>query len=128
MPFDPSDYATAMIVFRHYIRIDEDSNVIEGWSDAIFPRRDTSEAIVLPGSYSYQFRLTPDGEENPPLFNEVGVPLYLWTGEEVLPRDELVIQMETQAVYDRINASSWRDAVVTKGEIHDVLVAAKNSI
>lgn len=97
MPFDPSDYAMAMIVFRHYIRIDEDSNVIEGWSDAIFPRRDTSEAIVLPGSYSYQFRLTPDGEENPPLYTIDGIPLYRWDGESVIPRTEEEIAADRAA-------------------------------
>lgn len=71
---------------RHYIAVDEQGRITEGWSDGPHPGRDTSGAICIDGEGGYQFRLLPGGEENPPLSAEDGVPLYRWDGETAVPR------------------------------------------
>ena len=71
---------------RHYIAVDEQGRIVDGWSDGPHPGRDTSGAICIDGEGGYQFRLLPGGEENPPLSAEDGVPLYRWDGETAVPR------------------------------------------
>ena len=71
---------------RHYIAVDEQGRIVDGWSDGPHPGRDTSGAICIDGEGGYQFRLLPGGEETPPLSAEDGVPLYRWDGETAVPR------------------------------------------
>lgn len=78
-PFEPA-------YNRHYITTDAQGRIIDGWSDGPHPNRDTSGAICIDEQGGYQFRLTPGGEENPPLYDMAGVPLWRWNGEQVLPR------------------------------------------
>lgn len=68
---------------RHYIRLDEAGNIVEGWSDGPQPGKDTAEATLLREDGGYQFRLFEGGEENPVLWDEYGVPLYRWDGEVI---------------------------------------------
>ena len=60
--------------YNHYITIDERNRIINGFSDAFRQPSDTDICINEQGGY--QFRLFPDGEENPMLFTENGIPLY----------------------------------------------------
>ena len=69
---------------KHYILLDGESRIVEGWSDGPFPGKPTDEAICINGQGGYQFRLSPDGEENPALIDETGAHLWKWAGE-VLP-------------------------------------------
>ncbi|MCI8624642.1 MAG: hypothetical protein HFG26_13420 [Provencibacterium sp.] len=71
---------------RHYIRIDSKSCITTGWSDGPHPERDTLDAICINEQGGYQFRMFPDGIENPPLNTEDGIPLYRWDGKQVQPR------------------------------------------
>ena len=64
---------------RYFIRIDADSNIIHGFSDAFEQPQDSD--ILINAQGGYQFRLYPGGEENPPLRDEYGVLLYYWDGE-----------------------------------------------
>lgn len=61
---------------KHYITIDSQGRIIDGWSDGPFPNKDTSQAICINKKGDYQFRLFPDGEENPSLYNFDGTHLY----------------------------------------------------
>ena len=63
---------------RHYILLDTTDNIIDGWSDGPLPNRDTSQTICINEQGGYQFRLFPDGEENPPLYDFDGCPLYCY--------------------------------------------------
>lgn len=73
---------------RHYITTDAQGRITDCWSDGPHPERDTADAICINEQGGYQFRLTPDGPENPPLWGMDGVPLYKWDGSQVVPRTE----------------------------------------
>ena len=65
---------------EHYIATDTRGRITDGWSDGPFPDRDATDAICIEERGGYQFRLAPDGEENPALYTEDGVPLYRGDG------------------------------------------------
>ena len=76
----------------HYIRTDDNSNIIQGWSNGPQPHIPTNDAITLTTEGDYQFRLFPGGEENPQLTDALGIPLYHWDGRQVITRTETEIQ------------------------------------
>ena len=76
---------------RYYITTDSQGCITAGWSDGPHRDRDTSAAICICAEGGYQFRLTPMGEENPPLYTMDGLPLYRWDGEAVIQRTEAEI-------------------------------------
>lgn len=71
---------------KHYIMADGQSRIIDGWSDGPHRGRDTDNAVCINERGGYQFRLFPDGEENPPLLDMDGIPLYKWDDAQALPR------------------------------------------
>ena len=72
---------------RHYITINDRGEIISGFSDAF--RQPSENDICINEQGGYQFRLFPDGEENPSLFDGMSmIPLYKWDGEKVVPRTE----------------------------------------
>lgn len=79
--------------YNHYIQIDVMSYIRSGWSDGPYPEIDISDAISI-GVGSYQFRLFPDGEENPNLFTHDMIPLYKWDGTQVVVRSEEEIEAD----------------------------------
>ena len=79
---------------RHYIAVDEQGRIVDGWSDGPHPGRDTSGAICTNGEGGYQFRLFPGGEENPPLSAEDGVPLYRWDGGKAVFRTQAELEAD----------------------------------
>ena len=80
---------------KHYITIDDQGRVTDGWSDGPHPDRDTTDAICINEQGGYQFRLYPGGEENPPLHTMDGIPLYKWDGEKVVARTKDEIEMDS---------------------------------
>lgn len=80
---------------RHYILLDGEQRIIEGWSDAIFPTKPIEDAICINNEGGYQFRLFPNGEENPALFDfEDMIPLYKYNNGEVIKRTAEEIEAE----------------------------------
>lgn len=73
---------------KSYITTDSQGRITSGWSDGPHPERDTSAAICINDQGGYQFRFTPGGEENPPLYTMDGIPVYRWDGAQVLPRTQ----------------------------------------
>lgn len=73
---------------KHYITTDTQGRITDGWSDGPHPDRDTTGAICINEQGGYQFRLSPGGEENPPLYTMDGIPLYRWDGELVMARTD----------------------------------------
>ncbi|MDE6588985.1 MAG: hypothetical protein K2K53_01295, partial [Oscillospiraceae bacterium] len=71
---------------RHYITADAQGRITDAWSDGPHPERDTAGAICITEQGGYQFRLFHGGEENPPLYDMDGIPLYRWDGECVIVR------------------------------------------
>lgn len=88
---------------KHYITVDGKNRILSGWSDGPHPDRDTAGAVLLTDKGGYQFRLRPDGEENPMLADMDGVPLYKLedgypvrrTGEEI-EADRAAIQWKSE--------------------------------
>lgn len=81
-------------LYGHFIFTNEDGSIIRGWSNAIFPDINIEGMICINDNGSYQFRLSPDGEENPRLFTEDMIPLYKWDGEKVVSRTEEEIEAD----------------------------------
>ena len=72
----------------HYITVNAEAHIIDGWSDGVRPDKPTDGAILLTAQGGYQFRLFPDGYENPPLYNYYGIPLYKFTKGKVMWRTD----------------------------------------
>lgn len=83
---------------KHYIITRADGAIIAAWSDGPHPEKDTASAICINDKGGYQFRLYHDGEENPPLYDMDGIPLYKWDGEQVVPRTEEEIEADRAAI------------------------------
>lgn len=79
------EYNSKQFYNQHYIEVDSSNNVISGWSNGPYPNRDISKAICINKQGGYQFRLSPNGEENPPLFDTNGIPSYKYEDGEIRP-------------------------------------------
>lgn len=73
---------------KHYIDVDDRGRIIGGFSDGPHSGKSADGYILLRSDGGYQFRLYPDGEENPSLWDMDGIPLYKYEGGEVVPRTE----------------------------------------
>ena len=85
---------------RHYVLVDPQNCITFGWSDGLDSNHDVSKAICINEQGSYQFRLFPDGEDNPRLLTLDGIPLYKWDSEnhKVLKRTNEEIENDRQAL------------------------------
>ena len=79
---------------KHFIRIDTESRIIAGFSDAF---QQPQDGDILLHEAGYQFRLFPGGEENQPLFTDDAIPLYRYDNG-VIPRTEQEIQADRDAL------------------------------
>jgi hypothetical protein len=103
---------------KHCIRVDADKNIISGWSDRMSPGRVPADDDIFLHMGMTQFRLTPDGPENPPLtasaIGKVGtVYLYRYPDGKVCKKTEEEIEAETRALPDTpapgpTNDDMWR--------------------
>lgn len=96
---------------KHYVRIDKNNNIVEGWSNGPHNNRPvTEEDILINDKGGYQFRLIIDGElteENPPLFDGMTmIPLYKLDGEKVVKRDSEDIEAEKEAIAEKQRISA----------------------
>lgn len=80
---------------QHYIKIDEQGRIVEGFSNGPHPKKDATKAICINEKGGYQFKLFPNGEENPMLFDNNGIPLYKWEENQVKIRTANEIQKDT---------------------------------
>ncbi len=83
---------------NYYILIDSQGRIVDGWSDGPNSGRETANAICINNKGSYQFRLSPDGEENPALYDMDGIPMYRWDGEKVVIRTDKEIEADRAAI------------------------------
>lgn len=82
---------------KHYITTSPGGFISDGWSDGPHGGPFSPAAICINDHGGYQFRLFPDGEENPSLYTIDGIPLYRWDGESVIPRTEEEIAADRAA-------------------------------
>lgn len=80
--------------FRHYIAVDAKGRITDGWSDGPHPEKNVEGAVCIREKGGYQFCLDPDGEENPPLYDMDGIPLYRWDGENAILRTQEELEAE----------------------------------
>lgn len=84
---------------KHYIDVDDRGRIVDGWSDGPQPQRQpTEQTVQLTDQGGYQFRLHPDGEENPALWDMDGIPLYKYEDGEVLERTQEEIEADRAAL------------------------------
>ena len=83
---------------KHYIVVDTQGRIVDGWSDGPHRGRPMDGAICINEEGGYQFRLRPGSEENPPLHTMDGIPLYRWDGEQVVARTEAEIAADRAAL------------------------------
>lgn len=83
---------------RHYITVDDNGNIINGWSDAFPAPKNAENSICINEQGGRQFRLFPNGEENPNLYDEDGIPLYKWDGIKVVKRADKEIEADKMAL------------------------------
>lgn len=83
---------------HHYIIIDNQNRIVDFWSDGPNPTKDIANAICINDRGGYQFRLSPGGEENPPMYDEDGISLYKWDGHQVISRTEQEIETDRAAI------------------------------
>lgn len=82
---------------KHYITVDEQNRIVNGFSDAFHRPSDTDICINEEGGY--QFRLFPGGEENPPLHEwQHMIPLYKYENGEVVKRSNDEIEADISAL------------------------------
>ena len=114
---------------KHYIEVDSESRIVFGWSDGIQPDRDTSAAFCINEQGGYQFRLFPDGEENPALYTMDGICRYVWDGEQCVLRSEdeldadrkarepvLTPAQEREKAYNTLAVIQWDGNMITVTE------------
>lgn len=83
---------------KHYITVRQDGAITDAWSDGPNPKKDTTNAICINHKGGYQFRLYPGGEENPPIYDIDGIPLYKYVDGEVVPRVNEEIEADRAAI------------------------------
>lgn len=105
---------------KHYAAVDGRGRIVEGWSDGPYPSKDTAGAVCINQEGGYQFRLTPDGEENPALFDRYGIPRYkLVEGtpvertEEELAADRAALPAPGATQAERLEAQVTYTAMMT---------------
>ncbi len=82
---------------KHYITADALGRIVDGFSDAFRHPAETDICINAQGGY--QFRLFPDGEENPELYTMLhDVPLYKYEDGEVVKRTAEEINADIAAI------------------------------
>lgn len=95
---------------KHYITVDEQNRIVNGFSDAFHQPTDTDICINERGGY--QFRLFPGGEENPFLHDRNdGIPLYKYENGEVVKRTAEEIEEDRLTLAEEENAPSWNDQI-----------------
>lgn len=116
-------------MFKHYIRTNDQNHIIDGFSDAF--RQPTETDICINEQGGYQFRLVINGElteENPPIFEGFGIPLYEWNGEVVrraekdLEADRLAEQKKMEKAREEAERNSPQAQIERLSEALDELI------
>ena len=83
-----------MVPYQHYITVNDKNQIIQGFSTAFKQPKETDICINNQGSY--QFKLFPQGEDNPALFSfPSNIPLYKYENNTVIKRSEWEIKADT---------------------------------
>ena len=112
---------------KHYIKVDSYGRIVDGFSDAF--RQPTEDAICINEQGGYQFRLSPNGEENPCLWDWDGmISLYKYEGGEIVKRTEEEIEADRAAIMHRDPAAPHNIVAGEYVTIDGVLYLATENI
>ena len=118
---------------KHYITVDKENKIKDGFSDAF--RQPQPSDILINDKGGYQFRLFPDGEENPPLFNDMGIPLYKRQNSKVIVRTQKELDADRQALENspanqiaRLDREIQQDLPRIVAHIYDLIEASAESM
>lgn len=112
---------------KHYITIDDKNRIVDGFSDAFRQPSDTDICINDKGGY--QFRLFPNGEENPSLFDwHDRIPLYKWENSEVVKRTEEEIEADRPKIPESDPVPTLDERVTTLEESNAEMTEALEMI
>lgn len=93
---------------KHYITVDEQGRIVDGFSDAFRKPGETDICINEHGGY--QFRLFPDGVENPVLLTLLnGIPIYKYKNGRIMIRSEAEIDADIAELPDPEKTPSQLD-------------------
>ena len=103
---------------NHYLRIDSESRVIKGFSDA-FEQPEESDILYAEGAGRH-FEI--DGETNPSLITEMQIPKFKWDGESLVPRTHEEIQIDIDnlpkpPISDNQRIQELEDAILELSEL-----------
>lgn len=110
-------------VYKHYISVDESGRIVDGFSDAFRQPKEGDVCIAEQGGY--QFRLFPEGEENPPLYDFSGfIPLYKFEDGKVRLRAEEEFAADWSALpeFSLPDAQADTDALLIDHELRLTLI------
>ena len=103
----------------HFISVDDRNRITRGFSDAFEPPGESD--ILINDKGGRHFRLKPSGEENPSLFNDMGVPLFKWTGKKVAERTNEEIQADIEAMKPPLEVHKMEGIMQTHKLLVEVL-------
>ena len=113
-----------MFYNKHYIAVDDQNRITDGFSDAF--RQPSETDICINEQGGYQFRLFPGGEENPALYDWSGLlPLYKFEDGRVLQRKAEEIEADRAAVPEETpvpDAQADTDALLIDHELRLTLL------
>lgn len=92
---------------KHYISLDGRGCIVDGFSDAFRVPAETDICINERGGY--QFRLFPDGEENPALSEENAIPLYKYVDGAVVKRTAEEIAADIASIPAKGDTPTFED-------------------
>lgn len=86
---------------KHYLKTREDGAIVDAWSDGPLRDKTVDGAVCFNERGGYQLRLIVDGvltEENPPIFEEHGIPIYKYMDGEIKRRTAEEVQKDVDAI------------------------------
>ncbi len=98
---------------KHYILLDSQNNIIEGWSDGPHPSKDTSKAICINEKGGYQF--TIDEEENPSLMNMDSIYLYKYEDGRIVKKTSSELRVERTLLQNK-NIHIYQEQVIKQSK------------
>ena len=124
---------------KHYITVDAENRITNGFSDAF--RQPSETDICINEQGGYQFRLLVklvDDEgnesivrsvENPPLRDYAGTCLYKWDGENVLYRTEEEIDADRPAAPEPAPSSDLETRIsAVESDVADLTAAVEKGL
>lgn len=111
--------------FKHYIRIDAQNSIIYGFSDAYGEAQPGD--ICINDAGGEQFRLVLGGEDNTPLTDSYGVPMYKWDNAVVQrPESEMLADRPTHIEAARQDKMREASASCTSAIHSGIQIGAKH--